>query len=717
MDNKFLDSKALQPQTPGLPRGGALKENHSGEPEKPLDFNIKEILAVLFKHKFKILSILLAGMAGAYCLFDTIPPRYEANATMIVRYGWEYAMGNEDQNPVKYGLPEIIASEMAIISSKDLIEKVIDRLGPENIYPTLAAGSNRLLESLTFNFSRDLEVTAPERSNIIKVAFKSNDPNTASNAVNCLVDIYMQKRMNILNDSASVQFLEQALSERRAQLIKSEDRLESLKRQYDIVSFEEERKRLLEQRTSIEAWINSTSTAIKELRQKQHSLEAELTPIPEAVDSWEVDALGKDLAELRRKEREYSVKYSDSSPLLTTIRRQMKSLMEEYNAKKGNQGGRLSEGDRVSRKDIIMTRVELGAMEVRSKDLSAQMEALNNRLRTLDLQEKSFRDLEREVSTNEQNCQVYAKKLELARLASDNDNMHMTSISVLEKAIPPIVPISKHKRGRMFFIAAGAFLGLFGGVGLAFCLEHWGQGVLSPVYAEKYLGLPNLVSIPLKRAQSILPASFPEIQQEMFTLYQAIDSQVPSGRSRVIQFLGSKRGEGTSTVARELARIAAHKIGLSVLLLDANRIAPSLDAFFSLQPKEGGWQDGVRTAEEVELTLHQVGNTTLYLSPSSNSARPSPVIFNRRRIRSVWDDLRRRFDLIIVDSAPITVSPDSAAIANEADGTILVVEAENTRWTIVDHARQKVAQSGGIVLGTVLNKRKFHIPNFIYKRI
>jgi uncharacterized protein involved in exopolysaccharide biosynthesis/Mrp family chromosome partitioning ATPase len=656
-------------------------------------------------------------MTGAYYLFDIIPPRYEANATLMVRYGWEYAMGNEDQNPVKYGLPEIISSEMAIISSKDLIEKVINSLGPENIYPNLAAESNRLPGSLSFHFSRDLEVTAPEHSNIIKVAFKSNDPNIASKAVNRLVDIYLQKRMNILNDSASVQFLEQTLAEHRAQLVQSEDKLASLKRQHDIASFEDERKRLLDQRTSIEAWMQSTSTTIKELDQKLHSLEAELTPIPEAIDSWDVDELGKELGELRRKELEYSVKYSENSPLLTTIRKQMKSLMDEYNAKKEKQGGKLSEGDRVSKKDVIMTRVELGSMEVRSKELNSQMEALNNRLRTLDLQEKSFRDLEREVSTNEQNCQVYTKKLELARLASDNDNMHMTSISVLEKATPPIAPISKHKRGRMFFIAAGAFLGLIGGVGLAFSLERWGQGMLLPDYSEKYLGLPNLASIPLKRSQSSVPSSFPEIQQEMFTLYQAIESQVPSGRGRVIQFLGSKRGEGASTVARELARIAAHKIGLSVLLLDANRIAPSLDDFFSLQPKEGGWQDGVRSAGEVELTLHQVENTTLYLSPSSNSARPSPVVFNRRRIRPVWDDLRRRFDLIIVDSAPITVSPDSAAIANEADGTILVVEAENTRWTIVDHARQKVTQSGGTVLGTVLNKRRFHIPGFIYKRI
>ena len=59
--------------------------------------------------------------------------------------------------------------------------------------------------------------------------------------------------------------------------------------------------------------------------------------------------------------------------------------------------------------------------------------------------------------------------------------------------------------------------------------------------------------------------------------------------------------------------------------------------------------------------------------------------------------------------------PDGPALVSQVDGVILVVEAEKTRWQVALSAKEKIIKSGGTILGTVFNKRKYYIPEYIYK--
>jgi Mrp family chromosome partitioning ATPase len=82
-----------------------------------------------------------------------------------------------------------------------------------------------------------------------------------------------------------------------------------------------------------------------------------------------------------------------------------------------------------------------------------------------------------------------------------------------------------------------------------------------------------------------------------------------------------------------------------------------------------------------------------------------------------WKKLRQRFDLILIDSPPATTSPDGLALSSKVDGIVLVVEAEKTRWPVAESTKNRILSSGGKILGIVLNKRRYHIPDFVYKRL
>ena len=199
-------------------------------------------------------------------------------------------------------------------------------------------------------------------------------------------------------------------------------------------------------------------------------------------------------------------------------------------------------------------------------------------------------------------------------------------------------------------------------------------------------------------------------------LYQNLEALLPDTPKKIIQFIGSQEGEGTSTVVQEFARAANIKFGKRVLLLDADRNHPCQHLFFDIQP-QCGWQEEVRDNGSIDKALYQIGKTGLFVSPSSQPVASDPHILNSLIIDVFLKRLRQQFDLILFDSPPATLSSDGLVLSPKVDGVILVLEAERTRWPVAENVKERITKSGGKLLGIVLNKRRFYIPEFIYRRL
>lgn len=181
---------------------------------------------------------------------------------------------------------------------------------------------------------------------------------------------------------------------------------------------------------------------------------------------------------------------------------------------------------------------------------------------------------------------------------------------------------------------------------------------------------------------------------EMAALYQAVRSLLGPGPSWVVQFVGPQGREGTSTVARGFAWAAAAQQA-HVLLVDGRRLAG---------PGGAGGNGGRPEPLAVDVTV-QAG-----LSISTLGHAPHGP-------RAHCDHLRTQFSMVVVDSPGGVDSAESIAVAHDADGVVLVVEAERTRRPVVQRALARIADAGGRSLGVVLNRRRFHIPGCIYRRL
>ena len=219
------------------------------------------------------------------------------------------------------------------------------------------------------------------------------------------------------------------------------------------------------------------------------------------------------------------------------------------------------------------------------------------------------------------------------------------------------------------------------------------------------------VAVPLAGAGA--PVS---MEQEMIAMYQSMDSLLPETPRRVIQFIGSRSGEGVSTVVRQYAFMAAFRMGKPVLILDGDQNSGDQAGFFGILGSPG-WDEALLDHGAIEGCINRVNDSSLFVSALSPRSSSTPQVFDAAQLKSFFTVLKERFELVLIDSSSTATGADSTALSRCADGVVLVVEADKTRWPVAESLKARIQKSGGNILGVVLNKRRYYIPDYLYRRL
>ena len=477
----------------------------------------RKYLTTFFKHKYKAVIIFLAVLTAVTLHALSLPPVYEATSSLLIKFGREYIYRPEvgdTKNPTASFSPfdqeQAINSATSILTSRDLVEKVIKALGVKTIYPGLVKDPSLETDSLgpaVSIFSQNLFAVAIKKSSVIQVSFQHEDPQVAAKAVNLLVDLFREKHLQLYSDPKS-SFLEAQSKTYGEKLKESENSLEFFKQKNQVYALDEQRSLLLKQRADLDSSLNSTQNQIDELRTKLSFLKAKIKDIPKTntlnEQSSERDSMisqvKTQLLNLRMKEQELLQKYKESSALVANVRQEIASLQDflkqqDENASTGNR----EEVNLVYQdleKEIVRTEADLNAQLAKVSLLGKQLSQVNSATRSLDLREKELQTLKREMSVNEKNYLNYADKLEEARISEDMNRQKMANISVIELAVEPSVPIKPNRKLRVLL---GVVLGGVAAVGFAFFSEYVSQGLSTPESAERRLRIPVLASLPYNK--------------------------------------------------------------------------------------------------------------------------------------------------------------------------------------------------------------------------
>ena len=190
----------------------------------------------------------------------------------------------------------------------------------------------------------------------------------------------------------------------------------------------------------------------------------------------------------------------------------------------------------------------------------------------------------------------------------------------------------------------------------------------------------------------------------------------PNGEIKSILFNGTHHGGGCSTTAINFAIAMAKDSELSVLLIDVNLRTPGLHDAFKIDATIG-LTDLPDNNDEGSSLIKKVGPGELYVLTCGGNLSVPLGLFESGRFDQFLETMREKFDYVIMDAPPVPRFPECRVLCTKVDGVILVLEAGNTRRHVALRAKKTLEEAGGRILGAVLNRRKYYIPEWIYKRL
>jgi protein-tyrosine kinase len=207
-----------------------------------------------------------------------------------------------------------------------------------------------------------------------------------------------------------------------------------------------------------------------------------------------------------------------------------------------------------------------------------------------------------------------------------------------------------------------------------------------------------------------------ENEREMAELFQNLEAALSPLPNKIILFIGSQEGEGTSTVTRNFALFAAIRLRKKVLLLDGDPLNQTQLSFFEVTPA-CSLEEALREGEDPEKAFETAKDHGITLGLISRNGASWLQLAESGDLDNLWKGLKGNFDFILIDSPAPSVTPPGLLFCRQSDGVILVVEADRTRWPVVEKAKEHILKNGGKIIGIVFNKRRFYIPQGIYNRL
>jgi uncharacterized protein involved in exopolysaccharide biosynthesis len=474
-----------------------------------------------------------------------IDPIYTASSEIIVKLGREHffvpTSTDEAFRPtISFSSLEQINSEMELIKSRPLIEKVVHAIGPTVIYEEFVEEKPGMLKSLqlqskkffekfkfkkqesgqekkiglskadraVLNIQDNLDVKAIKNSRVIQIDFKHKDPQITAIVVEKLVDAYLEQRPHIYKNPQSNAFFQEQADILKDKIDKTEKALKDFREQYNIIALDEERTLLLQRKAELQSELNRSLSAKAETEKRIGQITNQIKAIPAKIQQGEntghnpllISTLEEQLVTLELKERELLSKYTDNNQLVQDVKKQLKIVRDKLAQQENKRYESTAFGPNPThqrlKEDFYRNEAELEAINAKIITQKIQLSEYSERLNVLNKFEHEFNNLENRLQVDRENFRLYLTKHEETRISSEMDSKNIANVSVIMPAQIPLEPMDSNKR---LIAAIGFFIAVFGSIALAVSFEYFSEGLERPEEIEDLLGAPVLASVPREK--------------------------------------------------------------------------------------------------------------------------------------------------------------------------------------------------------------------------
>ena len=667
---------------------------------------VRDVLLVIRRHRWLIAVVTVLGSIGTAILALGSVPQYTASAQILIEQQASPIATRPEPSLNAAAETALITTNIQIIRSREhirqvmadldlfrdptldaeaaaqakvgiiewLADEVVTRLpntwlasiGVASPMPVMLDSevSPEARETAVGEFQKRFLVTRDDESRIVTVNFTFPDRVVAADVVNRAADLYITRQLD--EKRAQIQttldWMHGRLMELEREVRASDDLVEAYRARNDLI-------RDLNARSG-EDVVAGLTNSLNDTRVAAAALEARLRNIARMRD--DPDALVGTL----------------SSPMLVSLREQELALMRqeaELVTSFGERHPRMqllrADKDRIRQKlrqevASLASEVQrqLDENRVRASQLEQQIADLNQRDESRSGAMVGLRELERKAQVDRT---LYELFLQRYREMGEQTGILTADARVVSYAKPPSQPSSLSPK---LFALAGFTLSLFGGTVLALVADGLDRRVRGARQMERLFDLKVLDSVPQvtrlkterRQYRYLLKRPLSAYAESLRSIYTSLQLAGGGNPPAVVVICSALSGEGKTSFTVSLAATAA-QWGRRTLVVDLDVRHPCVEQAVGAQPNVGlaeVMQDGA----PLEEAIRSAEGGFDFLGVGRGQVNPAGFIGNER-MHALFAELRRRYDFIVVDTAPVLAVADTRAAVKLGDKVLVV-----TRW-------------------------------------
>jgi capsular exopolysaccharide synthesis family protein len=297
----------------------------------------------------------------------------------------------------------------------------------------------------------------------------------------------------------------------------------------------------------------------------------------------------------------------------------------------------------------------------------------------------------------------FVNAMAAAYLASNAKGAH--DATIVDEALVPVRPI---KPNRSSILLLGAVFGVVLGFVVTQLIPFLSRRVRDPKRLEKIIGIQTLGVIPISphQREAIKAGSSPFMlsrEQSNTPLVKALEALVQSlqlrlkskERAKVVLVTSPVPGQGKSMLSANLAYLFAMR-GLKTLLINADHRHSSLNCEEGLAEVLQGKIDPAKGIDQPFENLYALAAGNSLAAQLRNG-------LGLERVEALIESLRARYDMIVIDSAPVLPITDATALSKVADATILIARQGMVSYAQVAQSVSRLHKAGANIDGLVFN--------------
>jgi len=674
-----------------------------------MDKSFSLIHGVFGRWRLPALATFMAVMAGAIGYLVFAPSIYEATVKILVdnKQLSVSELGRELTEKPELLNANPIATQAELAKSERILNRALTQASLQ--------GLNDLPQ--VDQFRKDLKVTILPDTGILGMTYRSKDPKLAFGLLNLVSQLMVQENASTNRSAVTSlrKFLEAEVPKKRRQLMEIEAAESNYKRTSGVVSLTNQTDALVSSLSELQNQERLLAAQIREARARDVSLRG-LTNTKSIKKTFEAVRVGQDegLKALRTKLAELEAlvvtnrsRLGDSHPDLLAAVEQRDAVKAQYvkqlsritkNVSKNPDNGDSSELSQDLASKLIVNEVERSGYERKLASVSAQRAELQATLKQLPAKEQNLVELARSREEGATALTLLQRKLSEARMT---EAQLVSNISILDMARLPTDPAWPNKP---VVLVLAIVTGIVLVIGVVLLLEALDGTLRGEADVEKLLKLPVLGVLPVLPS-SALKRGTPEVFLDdlgTFESYRMLlkTLEFRSQDIRVVVVSSTIAQEGKSLVASRLASVAA-SLSRRTLIIDADLRRPVQHELFGVRAKPGVSHviSGLPLIRAVQPTA--IPNLSI-LTYGEIYKRPSQLI-ESTQMRELLEQAAEQYDLVIIDTPPVTSCADAALLSRNSDGMLFVTRPNMTAREVAQRAISELNKNRVHILGVVVN--------------